>query len=61
MLKNGAEVGSRVAIVGAGGIGFDVADFLTHPHSAEGADAMSQKGPKPRVDEVRYTFIIFES
>jgi len=26
----GAEVGDRVAIVGAGGIGFDVAEFLTH-------------------------------
>ena len=26
----GAEVGARVAIVGAGGIGFDVAEFLTH-------------------------------
>ncbi len=29
----GAEVGERVAIVGAGGIGFDVAEFLTHEHS----------------------------
>ena len=27
----GAEVGPRVAVIGAGGIGFDVADFLTHP------------------------------
>ena len=26
----GAEVGARVAIIGAGGIGFDVAEFLTH-------------------------------
>lgn len=26
----GAEVGERVAIIGAGGIGFDVAEFLTH-------------------------------
>jgi 2,4-dienoyl-CoA reductase (NADPH2) len=26
----GAEVGARVAIVGAGGIGFDVAEFLAH-------------------------------
>ena len=25
------EVGPRVAIIGAGGIGFDVAEFLTHP------------------------------
>ncbi|ARB93337.1 NADPH-dependent 2,4-dienoyl-CoA reductase [Legionella longbeachae] len=28
------EVGKRVAIVGAGGIGFDVAEFLTHEHHA---------------------------
>lgn len=27
---NGAEVGAKVAIIGAGGIGFDVAEFLTH-------------------------------
>ena len=27
---NGAPVGPRVAIIGAGGIGFDVAEFLTH-------------------------------
>ena len=28
----GAPVGKRVAIIGAGGIGFDVAEFLTHIH-----------------------------
>ena len=28
------EVGERVAIIGAGGIGFDVAEFLTHKHQA---------------------------
>ena len=28
VLRNGAEVGNRVAIIGAGGIGFDVAEFL---------------------------------
>jgi 2,4-dienoyl-CoA reductase (NADPH2) len=28
------EAGSRVAIIGAGGIGFDVAEFLTHDHQA---------------------------
>ena len=27
---NGAPVGRRVAIIGAGGIGFDVAEYLTH-------------------------------
>ncbi len=30
VLLHGAEVGDRVAIVGSGGIGFDVAEFLTH-------------------------------
>jgi 2,4-dienoyl-CoA reductase (NADPH2) len=30
VLKRGKPVGERVAIVGAGGIGFDVAEFLTH-------------------------------
>ncbi|EPX86966.1 NADPH-dependent 2,4-dienoyl-CoA reductase [Salipiger mucosus] len=30
VLRGGAEVGRRVAIVGAGGIGFDVAEFLVH-------------------------------
>jgi 2,4-dienoyl-CoA reductase (NADPH2) len=30
VLRGGAEVGSRVAVVGAGGIGFDVAEYLAH-------------------------------
>jgi 2,4-dienoyl-CoA reductase (NADPH2) len=30
VLRGGAAVGARVAIVGAGGIGFDVAEFLVH-------------------------------
>ena len=30
VLADGANVGPRVAIIGAGGIGFDVAEFLTH-------------------------------
>ena len=31
VLKNGAAVGRKVAIIGAGGIGFDVAEYLTAP------------------------------
>lgn len=31
VLQGRVTVGSRVAIIGAGGIGFDVAEFLTHP------------------------------
>ncbi|SDY32167.1 2,4-dienoyl-CoA reductase (NADPH2) [Jannaschia faecimaris] len=35
VLRGGAKVGPRVAVVGAGGIGFDVSDFLVHDgHSA---------------------------
>ena len=30
VLKHGAKVGRKVAIIGAGGIGFDVAEYLTH-------------------------------
>lgn len=30
LLKHGRKAGSRVAIIGAGGIGFDVAEYLTH-------------------------------
>ncbi|MFE2377360.1 FAD-dependent oxidoreductase [Streptomyces sp. NPDC059398] len=29
VLRDGAQVGQRVAVIGAGGIGFDVAEFLT--------------------------------
>ena len=38
VLRGGAEVGERVAIIGAGGIGFDVAEFLTHDPSVEEGD-----------------------
>ncbi len=32
VLKGEVEVGARVALIGAGGIGFDVAEFLSHEH-----------------------------
>ena len=40
VLLNGRPVGPRVAIVGAGGIGFDVAEFLSHddPHAPSSLD-----------------------
>ncbi|MGX4733750.1 oxidoreductase [Kitasatospora griseola] len=31
VLRDGAKVGDRVAVIGAGGIGFDVAEYLTDP------------------------------
>ena len=36
VLKGQVEVGRRVAILGAGGIGFDVADYLTHDSDGRG-------------------------
>jgi len=30
VLRDGAEVGKKVAVIGAGGIGFDVSEFLAH-------------------------------
>ncbi len=35
VLSGKTKIGKSVAIVGAGGIGFDVAEFLTHDHNAE--------------------------
>jgi len=34
VVLHGAPVGERVAVVGAGGIGFDISEFLTTTHSA---------------------------
>ena len=36
-------MGQRVAVIGAGGIGFDVAEFLTHSDSA--GDDSAGSGP----------------
>jgi len=38
VLLHRKEVGQRVAIVGAGGIGFDVAQFITHPDGSSSLD-----------------------
>jgi len=38
VLRHGVNVGKKVAIIGAGGIGFDVGEFLTHPKSDGVAD-----------------------
>jgi len=43
VLKNGAPVGAKVAIIGAGGIGFDVAEFLV------------EDAPSPTTDVARWT------
>ncbi|MEZ5538066.1 MAG: NADPH-dependent 2,4-dienoyl-CoA reductase [Thiolinea sp.] len=43
----GAEVGKRVAVIGAGGIGFDVSEYLTHepdePDSSEDIETFMSK------------------
>lgn len=38
VLKHQAPVGKRVAVIGAGGIGFDVAEFLTHEGKSPSLD-----------------------
>lgn len=39
VLRDGAPVGERVAVIGAGGIGFDVAEFLTDGGEGASLDA----------------------
>ena len=61
VLRDGAPVGERVAILGAGGIGFDVAEFLTHngddfyaqwgidqEYAGPGGVTAPRRGPVPR-------------
>ena len=38
VLRDKAHVGKRVAIIGAGGIGFDVAEYLTHGEASPSTD-----------------------
>ncbi len=38
VLRDGAPVGRAVAVLGAGGIGFDVAAYLTHPGTGDATD-----------------------
>ena len=33
VLRGNVEVGQRVAVIGAGGIGFDVSEYLSHDHN----------------------------
>lgn len=45
ILTGKCTAGRRVAIIGAGGIGYDVADFLTHDYEAHNSS--------PNFDSVR--------
>ncbi|MDP1931217.1 MAG: NADPH-dependent 2,4-dienoyl-CoA reductase [Gammaproteobacteria bacterium] len=38
VISGRAKIGNRVAIIGAGGIGFDVAEFLSHGHESPSQD-----------------------
>ena len=53
LLSGARSAGESVAIVGAGGIGFDVATFLTHEPGSDyfaewGIDRSCRRGPRPR-------------
>lgn len=48
VLKGEKVCGKRVAILGAGGIGFDVAEFLLHPHGVD--DFLSKWGIDKNVE-----------
>jgi len=55
VLKNKKEVGKRVAIIGAGGIGFDTAEYLTHEGKSTALDVqefLTEWGVDPK-NEVR--------
>ncbi|TDH67887.1 hypothetical protein CCR75_003453 [Bremia lactucae] len=45
VLKHQAQVGKKVAVIGAGGIGFDVSEFLTHTgeSTSSSVDAFAQE------------------
>lgn len=44
VLRGGAKVGERVAVIGAGGIGFDVSEFLLHERHEPEADFLERWG-----------------
>jgi 2,4-dienoyl-CoA reductase (NADPH2) len=48
VLRHKKPVGSRVAVIGAGGIGFDIADFITHSHTGHSPETFN--GPASHVD-----------
>jgi 2,4-dienoyl-CoA reductase (NADPH2) len=52
VIRGARDVGERVAIVGAGGIGFDVAEFLSHDSASPSLDAaafMAEWGIDPEL------------
>lgn len=59
VLRHNAEVGQNVAVIGAGGIGFDIADFLTHGEHHKPADNTTPP-LKPFVEEDRVSEFLQE-
>lgn len=55
VLAGDAVVGDRVAIIGAGGIGFDVAEFLTEPHAAALAEEPVDATLDPEAAQAYFT------
>lgn len=49
VLRHSAKVGKSVAVIGAGGIGFDISDFLTHAEDAHHI-MPTKAGVHPAVD-----------
>ena len=57
VLKDRVKIGNRVALIGAGGIGFDVAEFLSHsaesPDSSQSSEAFTREWGIDRTFEAR--------
>ncbi len=57
VLNDRVKIGKRVALIGAGGIGFDVAEFLshsdTHPESSQSSEAFAREWGIDRTFEAR--------
>jgi 2,4-dienoyl-CoA reductase (NADPH2) len=57
VLKDKVKIGKRVALIGAGGIGFDVAEFLSHsdehPDSSQSGEAFAREWGIDRTFEAR--------
>jgi len=51
VLKGTVTVGKRVALIGAGGIGFDIAEYLAHDHSAESPQSIASWSAEWGIDQ----------
>lgn len=57
VLSKEEKVGDSVAVIGAGGIGFDVSDFLTHGHVAGHTPSIPSDKETPNLDHVDDTAV----